>query len=103
MSGYPTELGAELPLPLVAGALPQEGRMEIVLAAGFAASRDLQPGETVTFATQFGDAEFTVSGLLDESEGYGSTNFGRVGAGHISERQEVLRLGGRCSGLGLDQ
>src|SRR5690625_985638 len=101
MSGYPTELGAELPLPLVAGALPQEGRMEIVLAAGFAASRDLQPGETVTFATQFGDAEFTVSGLLDDSEGYGSTNFGRVGAVHISDLQEVLRLGGRASVLEL--
>lgn len=101
LSGFPMEHGAELPLVLSSGRLPAASAMEIALAEGFAASRGLQLGDPVSFATQFGEAEFTVSGLLTDAEGYGSTNFGRVGAVELADLQDVLRLSGRASVLEL--
>ncbi len=101
LSGFPMQHGEDLPLPLAEGRLPAESAMEIAMASGFAGSRGLNPGDTVSFATQFGPADFTISGLLDDSEGYGSTNFGRVGAVDIADLQSVLRLTGRASVLEL--
>ena len=92
LSGFPMEYGPDLPLVVSSGRLPGPAGMEIALAEGFAVSRGLAGGDTVSFATQIGDAEFTVSGLLDDAEGYGSTNFGRVGAVELTDLQDVLRL-----------
>lgn len=101
LSGFPMDQADDLPLVLADGVLPEAGSHGIVLAEGFARQRGLVTGSTVTFASQFGPADFTVSGLLSDSEGYGSSNFGRVGAVDISDLQEMLRLSGRASVLEL--
>lgn len=101
MSGFPMDQAGLLPLTLESGSLPVSGEFGIVLGSGFAGQRNLVPGDTVTFATQFGPADFTVTGLLEDSEGYGSTNFGRVGAVDIEDLQAMLRLTGRASVIEL--
>ncbi len=101
LSGYPMEQAADLPLVLLAGALPEAGSMGIALTAEFASQRDLGLGDPVVFPSQFGDTEFNVTGLLDDSEGYASTNFGRVGAVDIRDLQAMLRLERRASVLEL--
>ena len=101
MSGFPMDQADWLPTVLTEGVLPAAGQAEIVLAEGFAEQRELAIGDSVTFATQFGQTTFTVSGLLDDAEGYGSTNFGRVGAVDIADLQDMLRLGGRASVIEL--
>lgn len=101
LSGYPMDQAAFLPLVLSAGRLPEAGSREIVLTGEFASQRDLSIGDTVTFPSQFGEVDFQIVGLLDDSEGYASTNFGRVGAVDISDLQDMLRLSGRASVLEL--
>ena len=53
----------------------------------------------LVFATRFGDLPLRVTGLLDDSIGYATTNGGRVGIVHLADLQAALRLDGRASFL----
>lgn len=97
LSGWPLGHAEGLPLELNAGELPAPGSDGLVVTAGFAAQRDWEIGDTVSFPTQFGTADFVLTGLLSDASGYGTSNFGRVGAADIVAVQEAWRLSGRAS------
>ena len=99
LSGRVTNVPADLPSKLAAGTWPQAGSQGVALAKGFAHGRGFKVGETVTFASQFGDLPLKVTGLLDDSLGYATTNGGRVGIVALKDLQDALRLGGRASFL----
>ncbi len=97
LSGFVMDEGMPLPFELSEGRLPRPFEREIAVSAQFAAQRGYRLSDQITFATQFGPAHLTLTGLLDDSRGYGSTNFGRVGALPLQDLQEMLRLDGRAS------
>ncbi len=97
ITGRITEAAADLPAQLLEGALPQAGSAGIALASGFARSRGIAVGEVLEFATPTGSLTFSVSGLLDDSIGYASTNGGRVAITHLKDLQAATRLEGRAS------
>ncbi|HLR45546.1 MAG TPA: ABC transporter permease, partial [Deinococcales bacterium] len=67
LSGWPLEHASDLPLETAAGQLPEPGSDGLVVTEGFAAQRGWTVGDTVSFPTQFGTAEFTLTGLLADS------------------------------------
>ena len=89
----------DVPAKLSEGTLPQAGSKGIALGKDFAAQRGYTLGNSIDFATQFGPVTFTVTGLLENSSGLGSTNLGRVGLVALGDLQGALRLGGRASFL----
>lgn len=99
LSGWPLEHAASLPLELKEGRLPEPGSDGLAVTADFAGQRDWKLGDTVSFPTQFGTVSFTLTGLLSSASGYGTSNFGRVGAADITAVQDAWRLGGRASFL----
>ena len=101
LSGRITESGEDLPVVLASGVLPKQGTNGIALSNGFAESRGYDIGETINFATQFGEIPFHITGLLDEGHGLASNNGGRVGLVHIADLQKAVRLLGRASLLEL--
>ncbi len=99
LSGRVTDVPADLPGELAAGTWPEAGSRGVALAEGFARARDVAVGDEVVFASPYGDVSFTVSGLLDDSLGYATTNGGRVGVAALSDVQEAFKLAGRASHL----
>ena len=99
LSGRMTEVPADLPSELAAGAWPEAGSRGVALAEGFARARELAVGDEVVFASPYGDLNFRVTGLLDDTLGYATTNGGRVGIAALSDVQEAFRLAGRASFL----
>lgn len=99
LSGRVTSSPEDLPSELATGAWPQAGSQGVALAEGFARSRGFRIGDEVTFAAQFGDLPLTVTGFLDDSLGYATTNGGRVGVTSLRDLQDALRLTGRASFL----
>lgn len=97
LSGLDMGTPEHLPFVLGAGRLPQAGAMEVAITGEFALQRGYSLGDTVTFATQFGNVDTTLVGLLDDAIGYASTNFGRVGVMALEDLQATLRLAGRAS------
>jgi putative ABC transport system permease protein len=103
LSGRVLDTPADLPVSLGEGLLPVPGAAppELALAREFAVQRNLAVGDELRFATQFGLVTMRVSGLLDDSVGFASTNGGRVGIMALSDLQQLLRLSGRASFLEL--
>jgi putative ABC transport system permease protein len=101
ISGRDTMAGADLPVRTSSGALPTPGSHGVAVAENFAAQRGMSVGQTVAFAGQLGTLELRVTGLLDDSYGYASTNGGRVAVVALSDLQELLHLEGRASYLEL--
>lgn len=99
LSGRVTEAPLDLPAELLQGALPEAGSSGVAIADGFARIRNIAIGDELVFATRVGDVPFTVTGLLDSSIGYATTNGGRVGIVHIDDLRSVLSLAGRASFL----
>jgi putative ABC transport system permease protein len=99
LAGYATDTQDNLPAEMLTGDLPAPGSNAIAIAEAFANTRELAIGDEVRFLTQFGEIPFTVSGLLDDSLGLGSTNGSRVGLLHLADLQAALRLEGRASYL----
>ena len=97
LSGRVTDVPQDLPARTSSGTLPQSGSMGVAIADGFARSRGIAVGDTVRFATQFGEAPLRVTGLLDDRFGVASTNGGRVGITALADLQRILRLEGRAS------
>ncbi len=97
LSGRVTTVPDDLPARLAVGSLPSPGSDGVAIAAGFGRSRGIKVGDTVRFATQFGEQPLTVTGLLDDRYGLASTNGGRVGIVAIQDLQALLRLDGRAS------
>lgn len=97
LSGRQTEFPDDIPVELLAGSLPEAGSNGLALANAFAELRDYKLGDEIEFASQFGPILFQVTGLLDDSIGYTSTNGGRVGISNLSDLQELIRLSGRAS------
>ena len=98
LSGRDTS-APDLPVTLVEGELPQAGSEGIALAEDFAQQRGFTLGDTVAFATRFGDLPFAVTGLLSNAEGLGSTNGGRVALVNLEDLQAGVNLEGRASFL----
>ena len=98
-TGRVTSTPAHQPSTLAAGAWPEPGSNAVALAEGFARSRGIAVGDEVEFASQFGDLPLTVSGFLDDSLGYATTNGGRVGITALEDLQAALRLEGSASFL----
>ncbi|HSG66983.1 MAG TPA: ABC transporter permease, partial [Gammaproteobacteria bacterium] len=67
-----------LPAELSAGRWPNPGEAAIALTDAFAELRDLNVGDTVVFATRFGELSLEIVGLMDAALGYASTNGTRV-------------------------
>lgn len=101
LSGRDTTRPELLPAELAAGAWPSAGSQGIALSEDFASQRGLTLGDTLSFASQFGNVPFTLTGLLDDASGLASTNGGRVGIVHINDLQDAVRLSGRVSLLEL--
>ena len=99
LAGHLTDTRDDLPAEMRSGDLPTRGSNAIAIAEAFANTRDISIGDEVRFLTQFGEIPFTVSGLLDDSIGLGSTNGSRVGLLNLYDLQETLRLDGRASYL----
>ncbi|CAN5846497.1 FtsX-like permease family protein [soil metagenome] len=99
LTGRDTSTPERVPAELSAGALPQSGSGGIAVGADFAAQRGLELGSNVDFVTSFGSVTFTVTGLLENGSGLGSTNAGRVGLVALEDLQTTLRLDGRASFL----
>ncbi len=97
LSGRQTDAPADLPSALVAGEWPKAGSRGVAIAEGFARDRGFSLGQTIEFTSQFGELPFTLTGLLDDSVGYATTNGGRVGIANLSDLQTALRLTGRAS------
>lgn len=97
LSGRRTDVPADLPSALAAGAWPEAGSKGVALGEGFAKNRGFAVGDPISFTSQFGDLPFTVTGLLDDSVGYATTNGGRVGVANLTDLQRVMRLDGRAS------
>ena len=90
---------SEFEVRVLEGTLPQEGSNGIAITETFARARDFELGDEVLFATPFGEAPFTLVGLLDGASGVSSTNAGRVGVVALGDLQRAVRLGGRVSSL----
>jgi len=101
LSGRDTNRAELLPAELAAGAWPGVRSQGVALGEDFAAQRSLELGDTVAFATQFGEVPFVITGLLDDASGLASTNGGRVGIVNINDLQEAVNLSGRVSLLEL--
>lgn len=101
ISGRLTGAGAELPVRTASGALPEAGSQGVAIAENFAAQRGIEIGQLVSFAGQLGSFELRVTGLLDDSYGYASTNGGRVAVVALEDLQSLLHLEGRASFLEL--
>lgn len=99
LSGRVTSVPSELPVRLARGRLPQAGSDGVAIASGFAGERGIHVGDTVRFATAFGDVPLHVTGLLDDRYGYASTNGGRVGVIAIADLRKILHLSGRASNI----
>jgi len=99
LSGRVTNVPTDLPGELAAGAWPEAGSRGVALAEGFASAREIAVGDEVVFASPYGDLSFTVSGLLDDTLGYATTNGGRVGIAALRDVQEAFKLAGRSSFL----
>jgi putative ABC transport system permease protein len=99
LSGRLTEVPEDLPVELLEGALPALGSNGIALASGFAKGRNIQLGNQLEFAYGRKNLLFTVTGILDESYGYASTNGGRVGVVHLNDLQSQINQEGRASFL----
>lgn len=97
LSGRATDVPADVPARLAQGALPGAGSDGVAIAQGFATERGMKVGDTVRFATAFGDVPLTVTGLLDDRFGLASTNGGRVGIIAIQDLRTILHLPGRAS------
>ncbi len=97
LSGRVTTVPTDLPAKLAQGALPQPGSDGVAIAQGFAQERGIAVGDTVRFATSFGDVPLTVTGLLDDGYGLASTNGGRVGIIAIQDLRVILHMQGRAS------
>ncbi len=101
LGGRLTELDTTLPFALSEGRLPRAGQREVVIAEGFIASRGLNIGSTVVFASQAGPLPLTLVGAMDDRVALATTNGGRVGVTHLQDLQEALSLVGRVSHLEL--
>jgi len=97
LSGRVTSVPSDLPARVATGALPTTGSDGVAIAQGFASERGIEVGDTVTFATSFGDVPLKVTGLLDDRYGVASTNGGRVGVIDIQDLRDILHLQGRAS------
>jgi putative ABC transport system permease protein len=97
LSGRRTDVPDDLPTRVVAGVLPEPGGFGIALSETFAESRGIVLGDDLNFATRFGEAPFSVVGLLDGSQGLATTNGGRVGVVALEDLQQTIRLEGRVS------
>lgn len=86
---------------LVSGALPTADGT-VVLAEQFAGQRELSVGDTITFATPFGDRAFLISGIAADGSGEVSRNSGRVGLTSLTTLQDAVRLSGRASFIELE-
>jgi putative ABC transport system permease protein len=99
LSGRLTEFAEDLPVEILEGSLPQQGSNGIALASGFAKGRSITVGEDLEFAYGQKNLSFKVTGILDESYGYASTNGGRVGVIHLQDLQTQLGQEGKVSFL----
>lgn len=97
LSGRQTQNPSDLPSALVEGSWPEAGSNGVAVAEGFARDRGFQIGQTIEFTSQFGELPFRLTGLLDDSVGYATTNGGRVGIANLTDLQRALRLEGRAS------
>lgn len=97
LSGRRTDAPEDLPAEVAEGTLPAAGSQGVALAEGFARTRGVALGDEVVFASQLGELPLTVTGLLDDSLGYPTTNGGRVGVAALPDLQAALRLEGRAS------
>ncbi len=97
LSGRVTTVPSDLPARIAQGSLPQPGSDGVAIAQGFANERGIAVGDTVRFATSFGDVPLTVTGLLDDRYGLASTNGGRVGIIAIQDLRTILHMKGRAS------
>lgn len=101
LSGRDTARPELLPATLSQGVWPEAGSGGIALSGDFASQKGLELGDSISFATQFGDVPFRVTGFLDNASGLASTNGGRVGLVALGDLQEAVRLSGRVSLLEL--
>lgn len=101
ISGRVTATQAELPARVSAGRIPQAGSNGVAMAENFAAQRGIEIGQTVRFTGQLGALELPVTGLLDDSYGFASTNGGRVAIMALEDLQALLHLEGRASFIEL--
>ena len=101
ISGRVTTAGADLPARTSGGRMPQAGSFGVAVAENFAGQRGIEVGDSVAFGGRLGGEEFRVSGLLDDSYGYASTNGGRVAIMALADLQELLHLEGRASFIEL--
>jgi putative ABC transport system permease protein len=99
LSGRVTDVPADLPVQLLEGSLPAPGSNGIVVASGFARGRNITVGETLEFAYGRKNLVFEVTGLMDDSFGYASTNGGRVGVVNIKDLEVQIKQEGRASFL----
>jgi putative ABC transport system permease protein len=99
LSGRLSEYSQDLPVKILEGKLPVENSDGIALAAGFAKGRNIKVGETLEFAYGRKNLSFAVTGLLDDSFGYASTNGGRVGIIHLHDLQKQINQEGKASFL----
>jgi putative ABC transport system permease protein len=99
ISGRVTTTPEDLPVQLLEGELPQEGSNGIVIASGFARGRGIKVGETLEFAYGRKNLVYTVTGLMDDSFGYASTNGGRVGLVALNDLQTQINQDGKASFL----
>jgi putative ABC transport system permease protein len=99
VSGRVTSVPEDLPVKLLEGDIPTEGSNGIVIASGFARGRSITVGETLEFAYGRKNLVFTVTGLMDDSFGYASTNGGRVGLVNLTDLQTQINQLGKASFL----
>jgi putative ABC transport system permease protein len=99
LSGRLTEFPEDLPVQILEGTLPAEGSEGIAIASGFAQGRNITVGEDLEFAYGRKNLVFKVTGILDESYGYASTNGGRVGIIHLKDLQAQINQEGKASFL----
>ena len=100
--GRDTAAPERVPATLSEGTLPRAGSGGVAVGRDFAAQRGYTLGSSIDFATQFGPVSFTVTGLLENASGLGSTNLGRIGLVALDDLQAALRLGGRASFLEVE-
>jgi putative ABC transport system permease protein len=97
ISGRVTEVSEDLPIQLLEGNLPATGSDGIVIASGFARGRGITVGQPLEFAYGRDNLVFTVTGLMDDSFGYASTNGGRVGVVNLADLAAQINQEGRAS------
>ena len=101
LGGRLSEMPETLPFELSEGRLPRRGAAEVVIAEGFMASRDLEIGDTVTFASQAGPLQLELVGSMDDRVALATTNGGRVGVTHLEDLQAGVSLADRASHVEL--